>query len=276
VDDLCIAIRDVPKGCRLRLLVYSKKLWRLRVDIDQPFFKQTENCKLESLHFLLQPEAIGRESRFSAIEGKDRLILSFILATSFLHFHRGPWLQQNLSSENVCFLIPRSRSTFDITKPYLTTSCSGACKAPGVESLNSAHRYPAILSLGIVLLEIASGVRLVFNEEEKCFSALEHRNALIESWKKDGSKAIPNGLVRALSACLEPGWLSKKRLDKATTTEGQVDRYIFEEIVYPLGEALSIAYEIKLDRLHEEILQQKTIIMESKDFAYYEERRNKK
>lgn len=275
--DLCIVIRNVTRGSRLRMAVYNERLWQLRVDYDRPFFKQTEECRLEPLRHLLQPRAGGRESRFSAVEGKDRLILSFILATSVLHFHQGPWLQRNLSSENVCFLIRNARSTLDITQPYLTTNCSDAYATPDTTTLNNAHPYPAILSLGILLLEIASGYPMEFGEQEdQCFAALERHDALLKTWQGNGSKATPDGLLRALSACLDPSCLAKKGLDKATTRKGQVSSYVFEEIVYPLGEAMSVAYEIKLDKLHDEILQQKNTAREPETLDYYEEKDKEK
>ncbi|KND93691.1 hypothetical protein TOPH_01468, partial [Tolypocladium ophioglossoides CBS 100239] len=262
-EDLCGVIRNVARGSRLRMLASKGKLWQLRPDLDRPFFKQIQECRLISLRDLLQPGPHDRESKFSVVEARDRLILCFILATSVLHFYQGPWLQQNLSSGNVCFMVPKKRSALDITKPYLTATCSEPCPASDSRTLNNTHRYPR-------------GPIAFVEGEDRCFTALESCDALVEDWQSSGTKAVHDGLIRALSACLEPSWLVKKRLDRKTTKEAQVSRYIFEEIVFPLGEAISIAYGIKLDTLHDEVFHETNNIKKPEEVGHCEEKSNEK
>jgi hypothetical protein len=203
------------------------------------------------------------------VEGKDRLILLFILATSFLHFYDGPWIHQNLNRFNVCFLIPRAPATLDVTKPYLGANCSKSPSTSEPAGLNQAHRYPSIQSLGVLFLEIARSSCLDIRDgEDVCFSALEACDEWIEKSRKSRSTTIPNGLRQALYACLDPKNLAKKGLHQNSTMESDVRRYIFEEIVFPLGDALSTAYQIDLGKLHDPSSQEEE---EMDAFDHYDE-----
>lgn len=203
------------------------------------------------------------------MEGKHRLILLFILATSFLHLYEGPWLHQNLNRLNICFLTTRPSTTPDVTKPYLLASCSELLSTSKSVGLNQVHRYPSVQSLGILFLEIARSSRFEIKDgEDVCFSALEACDEWVDKSRKSRAITIPDGLRRALYACLDPKNLAKKGLDQDSVTENDVRRYIFEEIVYPLGDALSIAHKIDLGKLHDACLQEEE---EMDAFDHYDE-----
>ena len=74
------------------MVVFDEKLWQLRVETDRLFYTQVRDSEFKSLRDILQPEG-SHQSALSCIEEKDRLILSFVLATSLMHFVEGPWLQ---------------------------------------------------------------------------------------------------------------------------------------------------------------------------------------
>lgn len=242
------------------MVVFAERLWQLQADIEinQLSYPQVRDSEFKSLKDLLQPNRDSRESLLSSIEGKDRLILSFVLATSLVHFVRGPWLQASLNSENICFLVSHSRSSPDITKPYLTTSCSSLTRGESPRELNQPHRFPDILSLGILLLEIARGAPIDFKEpQDRCVVALECMDKWTRICRTGRSRTVPDGLCQAISACVDPKEFRDNVLDKTSVKDFEVRKYIFERILYPLEDALSTAYEIQLNTLHADIARAK-------------------
>ncbi|RFN50789.1 subtilisin-like protease [Fusarium flagelliforme] len=108
--------------------------------------------------------------------------------------------------------------------------------------LNQPHRFPDILSLGVLLLEIARGAVMDVEEsQDRCVVALEYMDKWVTVCRRDSSKMIPDGLYRAISACVDP---------KESRTN-----YIFERVVYPLEDALSTTYEVQPNALHSSISQ---------------------
>lgn len=179
---------------------------------------------------------------------KDRLILSFVLATFLLHSFGGPWLQENFSSENICFFASR-QGLPDITRPYFTTTCSPNDGALPID-LDQPHRFPDILSLGIILLEIAQGFPVRAEQsQDPCLVALRHLDKWEDECEMSGFRAIPDGLRQAISACLDPGKFKKHGLDRKSIDDFHIRKYIFDRILYPLGDALRTTYEIQLNTL---------------------------
>ncbi|KAI0881978.1 subtilase [Annulohypoxylon maeteangense] len=255
-NGLCRVIQGVKAGIRPRMVVFSERLWQLNADVEinQLSSPQVRDSEFKSLKDLLQPSRDSRESLLSSIEGKDRLILSFVLATSLVHFIRGPWLQASLNSENICFLVSHSRLLPDITKPYLTTRCSSLSPRKSPRELNQPHRFPDILSLGVILLEIARGSPIEFREpQDHCVVALECMDKWTRICQTGRSRTVPDGLLRAISACIDPKEFRDNGLDKAVVKDFEVRKYIFERILYPLEDALCTAYEIQLNMLHKDI-----------------------
>ncbi|KAI1739866.1 subtilase [Xylaria scruposa] len=253
-DGLCRVIQGAKPGIRPRMVIFGESLWQLRADpdINQLSYPQVRDRKFKSLKDLLQLNRDSRTSWLSYIGGKDRLILSFILATSLMHFVRGPWLWAGLNSENICFLMLNSR--YDITNPYLATTYSSLAPRESRE-LDQPHCFPEILSLGILLLEIARGFTIDFEEsQDRCVVALD----FMDKWTRQFPGA-PEGLRKAISACINPTVLRNNGLDKMLVTDLEVRKYIFEKILYPLHNALSEAYMIESNTLHANIARVKNM-----------------
>ncbi|KAF6826078.1 subtilase [Colletotrichum musicola] len=258
-NGLCGIIRGVKAGIRPRMVVHARKLWQLHADVEtnRLLSPQVRDVEFMSLKDLLKTNRSNHGSSMSSMEVKDRLILSFILATSLLHFFEGPWLQASLSSENISFLVSHRRSSPNITKPYLTTNCfSLAQRARSREfNLNQPHRFPDILSLGILLLEIARGAPIDYEEsQDRCVVALECMDKWAKTCRTGRSRTIHDCLHRTISACIDPREF-RKVLDMRAVNDFEVRRYIFERILYPLDDALATVYEIQSNNLHEHISQ---------------------
>ncbi|KAK2032675.1 subtilase [Colletotrichum zoysiae] len=256
-NGLCGIIQGVKAGIRPRMAIHARKLWQLHADVEtnRLFPPQVRDVEFMSLKDLLKPNRSNHRSLMSSIEGKDRLILAFVLATSLLHFFKGPWLEASLSSESICFLVSRRRSSPDITKPYLTTSCSSSPRGalPRGFDLNQPHRFPDILSLGILLLEIARGAPLDIEEsQDRCVVALECMDKWAKTCRTGRSSTIHDCLRRTILACIDPREFMDV-LHRRSVNAFEVRRYIFERILYPLDYALATTYEIKSNNLHDNI-----------------------
>ncbi|KAF5005982.1 hypothetical protein FDECE_7608 [Fusarium decemcellulare] len=117
------------------------------------------------------------------------------------------------------------------------------CAAPmpqlGCTSLNEPHCFPDILSLGILLLEIARGTPVEYQDsQDRCVVALQCLDKWTSSWNSC-FWTVPDGLCRAISACIDPVHLRGHGLDRASVRDSDVRKYIFEMILSPLEDALS-------------------------------------
>ncbi|KAI1173274.1 subtilase [Nemania sp. FL0916] len=248
--DFCRIIREVKPQTRPNMVVHGQNLWLLsaKIESNKSFCTQVQEDRFVSLKALLQSGQGSSNIRLSRTGGKDRLILSFILATSFMHFVRGPWLQSGLNSENICFLKSHPRSPPDITQPYLTTSCSSSTQRESPQELNRTHWEPDFLSFGILLLEIAQGASINFSEEyDRCATALDCMDEWIRLSKADRSKFVPDELRRAISACISPDEINNAA-PGSFSKHAELRKYLFERILYPLELSL-MAYGIHLNEL---------------------------
>ncbi|KAH9217062.1 peptidase S8/S53 domain-containing protein [Leptodontidium sp. 2 PMI_412] len=256
-------IIERAQGTRLRMMIEERRLWQLRVE---PCTNMPER-KFNSLEDLLQDPKSNTGISISTYDGKQRLTLSYILATSLLHLHSSHWLRKTWQNENICFHVESLGGMLDISKPYLTAECTPGPVGQDIEPLYNFHRYPNILGLGIMLLEIARGRKLMEEIETSELRDGRYMTSktdglvalrVFEEWVKDSertiSKTIPLGLKSAIQACLEP---TRIPATMPPPSEEQIRHYIFTYIVAPLGTALSETYSVPLENLHQEIISEK-------------------
>jgi hypothetical protein len=175
---------------------------------------------------------------------KNQRILAVVLAHAVLHCSNGPWLCENWSKEHVCFFRNDPSWEPDTSRPFLKIQFEDSSVDPQdsgySESLFSLHSNPALLSLGILLLEI-------------------YLNGPIEeSWTEgDLNEGQPNGNTNltaalrilddrqediyeryraAIRACLE--W------DLQGLDRDNLPQKIYDEIVEPLEQELLHGFKI--------------------------------
>ncbi|KAK5656655.1 hypothetical protein OQA88_4635 [Cercophora sp. LCS_1] len=247
--DLCRALSNPVDKTRLVLLAckQNRKLWWLRADYNIPFHKRMEGGRFVPLGSLLRQKEQGCQSKFAFVEERDRLILSFILASSLLQLYPNFWFEPWLSSHKVHFLASTASEGVDVKNPFLVLDEGQGDAHLSSTPLCNPHRYPGLLGLGIILLEIASAALICFEVgTDKCIRALELFDELLEEWQLTGSRTVSDGLIRAIKACIDPSRLKNRGLDRDSVNDRQIRRYIFEEVVVPLGELITVAYELPL------------------------------
>ncbi|KAL8376135.1 hypothetical protein RB595_007311 [Gaeumannomyces hyphopodioides] len=258
-SDLCGVISNVKPKIRPCMAVWAKELWRLQPGIEEcrsmsTQIKETEFVTLREL-LLQQPSHGGGRSSKRSLglapwRPKDRLILSFILTTTLLRLSKisVSGLEQDLTSDSICFLRPSKRAPLDITKPYLTIICAPQTWTPQQQSSsrwNQPHRFPNILALGILLLEIERGAPIKLDvSQDPCVEAITEFDDWTESSSLSEERTVPEGLRHAIAACIQPKQFKTHKLDKNNIQDHDVRRYIFDRILYPLEDALLTAYEI--------------------------------
>ncbi|KAJ5101131.1 hypothetical protein N7456_007183 [Penicillium angulare] len=161
-------------------------------------------------------------SRLSSCHIQDQILLFYNLANSMLDLCRGYWIHNPWSSKDV-------------------------------------HKHPAILRLGIILLEIATGLKFEESNDQDQVSKLNKDNYkasdifkdIQEQGRKDPTKRLPSGLSRAISACLDvkptPSITAAQLTGKQ---EGPIRQYVLSCIVAPLASDLS-SFGVTLERSHD-------------------------
>lgn len=248
------------------MAVYRQTLWELRagIDTDQSFVPQIRSDQFTSLRDLLQPIGKDRKSLISSASLERRLILSFVLATSFLHFYNGPWMPVSLTNKNICFLMSRRRTLPDITKPFLNANICDQRETSPETSLNQPHPCPGIRALGELLFEIALGTPInIDKSQSSCWETINR----VKDWRRrcqTGSRKVHDSYCQAIEACVDPNKFGAGILSRPTDQPesikdfiNEVRKHIFEKVLYRLQEALDKSYRIKVDTLHSYITDKK-------------------
>lgn len=235
------------------MAVFNEKLWQVQYERGSQAFNKVPNGEFESLEQLLRHAPGNGASQISSIDMKERIILCFTLVTSFFHIFsmNNSGLQASITSSNICFRT--STRYLNIMKPYLNIAFLEEQTKPTARRPEEIHWFPSILTLGVVLLEISRGSKIEFVPgADDCVAAL----AVYEKWKdvvgKLCSSTIPEGLFEAILSCIDPNELRKGGLDRPNVADMEIRKYIFERILYPLGDALSNIYKVPLHTLHDE------------------------
>lgn len=235
----------------------------------------SSHSTMESLHQLLADGPTAPSTSYiSRYNDKERLTLAYILATSVLYLYPGIWLQTAScwSSDKIFF--PRRAGGWGdgrpvlLTRPYLSVDLRQLGRPDaGEESISRYHSHPAVLALGIMLLEIATGTK---------FDALcggiggggsgpkEGSSAAAAPSNLDGLAALKalkelerkpsrphSSLCEAIRACLvlnPPSYLP----DQLLLDEGPLRFYVLSCVVAPLATVLDKAYGIHLDSFTED------------------------
>ncbi|KAL8363271.1 hypothetical protein RB601_009172 [Gaeumannomyces tritici] len=273
-NDLCFRIRN-SNAVKVNLWAEheKKRLWAVHPPAPGDV---CEHSVMESLHELLGNDpAAPSMARISRYDDRDRLTLAYVLATSVLYLYPGIWLQTEFcwSSNKILF----ARSAGDesgrlvaLTQPYLSANLLRRQEMPKADpaAMSRYHLHPAVLALGIMLLEIATRTKFDVlcpkkpcdrdRLNEACRTTMAPSNEdgalalkALERLEKHGSRDAPPSLCEAIRNCLvlrPPSTLS----DQLLFEEGPLRFYVLTCVVAPLATALEKGYGIQLASLMDE------------------------
>lgn len=214
---------------------------------------------MESLHQLLGDDMAT--SQIAKYTSRDQLLLCYSLANSMLYLYPGSWLQTPWSSNMVYFIryVNDSTSTL-LTFPYLAVELQQPhSNAQAVDHMQY-HAHPVILALGIMFLEIATGVRFMrspgLTSREQWNTEGPQAFQLLKDMERQGrhsrSKRLPTAFRDVIRACL----ILKPPSDfpsKSLLEEGPIRHYILSCIVHPLATELKVRHNVRLEELHKKL-----------------------
>lgn len=252
-NNICQFLRE-NEGFQADFLV-NDQLWYLNPELREGV---TQYETMDSLDELLRQGTL--ESKLSAYKSKEKTILCYILATSMLFLYPKTWIQAEWDSSKVYFSRhPDIRSNFSpLIFPYLSTELQQLQEEPTTSHVTKpCHSHPALLYLGIIFLEIATGVKFERSQQQfqvdrincngkRAYQQLQDLNRQSHLYS---SKRISPALKKAIHFCLKvdpPPTFASKYLQG----DGPVRQYILSCIIRPLAEELEIGYKIKLEELH--------------------------
>jgi hypothetical protein len=221
---------------------------------------------MESLHQLLGDRGLISFAQISRYGDKEKLTLSYILATSLLYLYPGDWVKMVWRSDKVYFP-KRTHSTKSsiLTLPYLSVDLQQSSNRSKNTQIWYCHGHPAIQALGIMLLEIATDTRFaalcgetIVEKDPINRSNLEGLQALkvledLETLgERDASKRIPSALFQAIRSCLQLHPPADSA-DQSLSEEESIRSYMLSCIISPLATELSTGYEVSLENLHDDL-----------------------
>ncbi|KAH8665487.1 hypothetical protein BGZ61DRAFT_484575 [Ilyonectria robusta] len=258
--DICPVIRRSRTTC-VHLLAAKEHLWVLR---PPPPVGMSYHTTMQSLRELLDSSPALSSPDIPRYDDREKLLLSYILATSLLYLYPGDWIPTDWSSDKIFF--PRysgSRRSPIFTLPYLSVNLQQGGAPPKAPPVSQYHKHPAILALGIMLLEIARGVRFDLANghgtaeldragryNEYGSEALRILNDLERQGERRLSRRIPPVLSNVVRSCLilnQPPSMAAEQMSE----EGPIRHYILACIVTPLAIALTEGYHVSLDKLQD-------------------------
>jgi len=190
-------------------------MWHLRPTI--PDGTTSHHTSMPSLSQLLGDGiATSDMARYGP---REKLILCYLLANSMLFFYPGSWFQAVWSSTKVYFVRGPGTPTQGqslaystiLTLPYLSVELRKGQPSKPAKNCMQYHPHPALLALGIILLEIATGTRFHRSQVAEEWradnmdgpKALKALQTIEKQSQRDRSKRICPALKQAIRSCLE-------------------------------------------------------------------------
>jgi hypothetical protein len=224
-DQICVGniCREIGKiRARLRFVADSGQLRLLKPSRQQ--IHALNRGKFVTLHDLIT------EYKFNGVLQKDKYTLTYLVADSILKLYSGRWLKKKWSKQHICFLVqPETQPHPDINFPYLSTQW--ADPSPRTEEDQYLiHPHQSIQSLGIVLVEIATGIPIESRREGEQHPDLdlEIAEGMLAEFRKKNSSYNPDHIL-AIETCLKPDEI----FERYTTTE-EIRWCLYENVVQPL------------------------------------------
>jgi hypothetical protein len=180
---------------------------------------------------------------------KKKRVLAVILATSLLHLYHTLWLKPTWNMDDISFFCYYEGNDlrFDPSQPYLSTKFGDSEEAPPTgRRRRMLHKYPSLLSLARVLLEIELSDRIKYIKDQEKFqdylkSVDPNTNKLIvecllaEYRKHRYSNSL---YIKAIEKCFEPHFLLGFENSANPYVEKDIIKAIYINIVGPLEQEL--------------------------------------
>ncbi|KAL9623532.1 MAG: hypothetical protein Q9160_002213 [Pyrenula sp. 1 TL-2023] len=224
-------------GMSLQLLFERGKLWQTKSRI--------RSLKVQGQNDISLKDLLPLE-----IKLKQKRVLAVVLAHAALHCSDGPWLCRDWSKEHITFFQDDAIG-LDLGRPCLAVDFQHQPSSDEEDSnLSNPHSYPALLSLGILLLEIylCKPIESQYSPEDLIDDQpnentnLTTAMRLLERLEDD----VYEDYRTAVQACLDCDRVLASDSDRDSE---EFRKQVYEDIVFPLEQELDHGFHLKPEDL---------------------------
>jgi hypothetical protein len=237
-ESVCTLIKEAYEhNYSLELVFDGERLWQTRPTRSRVVLRPEIGIPLKTL--------LGDSESRLKLKLKESRILAVVLAHAILHYCESPWLSNNWNKEHVNFFATTMGP--DLMRPYLVTQFEPLSETAEEASGNMySHPSPALLSLGILLLELymAKPIESLW-EEDDMENGMEGINTnwitaekLLEKMGDD----LYEGYRSAIQACLNVDYVGTE--DSFSLDDEGFRKLVYERVVVPLEDELENGFRI--------------------------------
>lgn len=241
--------REELEEVRICLEVQAKNLYKL--DEDEPIDR----------YIAPKPSiSLAKALEVYRLSVKMKIVLAYMLARSVWRFYDSDWMESRWTSDTIHFVLERSLNDGETKaypgKPFFVfqfdDSTNGFMEYCTHDSL--LHRYPRVLALGVLLVQIGRGGHIAENinqTQSRTITQSINRDYLMgptafseKSWPDFGFS--PNGVLAnkyksVVQKCFDREIFKDPKAPTHTHAEqdiGERRAMLFEQVVYPLKKLL--------------------------------------
>jgi hypothetical protein len=237
-QSFCVMLREAQsRNSSLQILFEDGKLWQKRSVRSCLEIGDQADISLKQL--------LGHSRDWRL---REKSILAVVLAHAVLHCSEGPWLRADWSKEHVSFFRKDATTQPDLSRPFLTIDFAGDSGANQQTDLFMLHSNPALLSLGVLLLEIGKGLQI--EDHWSAADLTDGRDANESTNLMTALRLLANseadlviGYGKAVKACLDWDTMNSGREDE------DFGKRMYEYIVEPLENELKHGFDILPEQL---------------------------
>lgn len=188
------------------------------------------------------------------MQGMAKMTLSVFLAYSLFYLYGSPWQEGRWDREHVIFFIDDNNKI--PMRPFLKVPTPTRINKGKGGAPKELHRYPEILELGIMLLEINYGRSLesILGMEENIQSRNDAWCAAAEVFAKRKWDIEKPGLRQAIDLCLKPDFGMSFTNTNGAPDNSELRSKLLKHVAQPLEKDLEYSFSdlISVDGLDDE------------------------
>lgn len=242
-EDLCHRLRNLSVTTESKQVAESSCLGYLETRTGLRFliyyFRRDEYRKLGS--YSLEDVLVRANKERRAIPVEDRLRIALFLAAGVLQLSSSVWLRPTWSSKDILFFDMDDKEKWTLGQPFLQTKLdSDTARGPVYETKSQAATRSCLLSLGLVLIELAFSApwRKLQLEESLTEDLLEWEKNLLDLMRLSDtvSRELGSRYAKVVQICLFQGLETQETQDLG---KAEIDQVLLEDIVGELDRCLS-------------------------------------
>jgi hypothetical protein len=172
---------------------------------------------------------------------RDKRMLALSFAYAMLQFHGSQCISDTIQKEAI-FFYALTENLVDFSRPFLQTQFSRLPQLSTAPSIKVQHRNPAIMNLGILLIELDKG--RLFSELRQDGLTSPTANQDLRAAKKLVDSIEYPDYRDAVRACLDTSWVRaglKVDLSNSDICEGFIDA-----VIQPLRQEADYLWNIRI------------------------------